>query len=193
MKNRMKIIGIKRETFFNGKRRVGIDTNILIKLYDNPFLFSYEEARIFSYQDIIFTHVICKWELIKYLKEKKELDENQAKLEASNFIRNHHINIIYSKECFVPSQEIENFEQQANRKFKEIGRDDLKCHKPDSIILLAFQKMQINKVFSTDEAVRECAQMLGIDGSGIPSLNHAISRELRKLFDYKRKHKKRRH
>ena len=70
-----------------------------------------------------------------------------------------------------------------------MGKENLTCHKPDSIILLAFSKCQINKVISTDEAFREAAKFLNIDGAGLPSLDMVISRELRKIFNYKRKKK----
>ena len=186
MADKYKIIGIKRTTFFNGKRRVGLDTNILIKLYDNPSLFSYEEARIFNNKDIIFVHPISLFEFIKYLKGKK-LSEEVAKIEANNFLDSHNLEKV---RCFIPDDEINKFEKECNEKFQQTAKDYLKCHRPDSIILLAFKKCNVNKVISTDESFRECANFLGIDGSGLPSLDYTISRELRRIFDNKRKYRK---
>lgn len=178
-----RFIGIQRTAFLSGKRRVGLDTNILIKLYDSPALFGYEEARIFNRIDVIFTHRLCFLELIKYLK-KKGFDENEANHQARDFLNNHNIKEIY---CFISDEEIKKFEQESNDKFKQMNKENLKCHIPDSIILLSFKKANINKVISTDESFRECAKFLGIDGEGLPSLDYAISRELRKIFDYKKR------
>ena len=70
-----------------------------------------------------------------------------------------------------------------------MGKDHLKCHRPDSIILLAFKKYNLNKIFSTDKAFRECAKLLGMNSKGLPSLDYTLSRELKKMFDYKKKKK----
>ena len=188
MKKSGKIRGFQRTTVFNGKRKVGIDTNILIKLYSQPFLFSYEESRIFNFKDIIFTHAICFRELIKYLMEK-DLTEIKAKEEAKRFLKDHNINLIYPRECFVSEKEVEEFEKESNIELKKFRKDYLKCHKPDSIILLAFKKCRINKIISTDESFRRCAKFMNIDASSIPSLDKAISREFKKIFNYKKKRK----
>lgn len=181
------IISIQRNTSFIGKRRVGLDTNILIKLYENPALFHYEEARIFNYKDTMFTHSICRWEFIKYLKEKG-MSEEKARTEADNFLQKNNISQI---KYFIPDNEIKFFEDESNKKFKDMGKEYLRAHRPDSIILLAFKRANINKVISTDEAFRECAKFLGIDGAGLPSLDYAVSRELRQIFGSKRRYKKR--
>ena len=181
------IISIQRNTSFTGKRRVGLDTNIPIKLYENPSLFHYEEARIFNYRDTMFTHPICLWEFIKYLK-KKGMDEEKAKTEAHNFLQKRNIAKV---RCFIPDDEIKRFEDESNKKFKEMVKEYLKAHRPDSIILLSFKRSHINKIISTDESFRECAKFLGIDGSSLPSLDHAVSRELRQIFGSKRRYKKR--
>lgn len=181
-----KIVEIKRRATFLGKRKVGLDTNILIKLYDNPYLFSYEESRIFD-MGVVFIHAISQWEFIKYIMNKKGLDEENAKLEAKSFLEKRKIKILYPKGCFITKEETDSFENDLNKKFKEIGKDYLECHKPDSIILLAFKKYGVNKVISTDEVFREGAKFLGINSSGLPSLDYTISRELKKIFDYKKK------
>jgi len=185
-----KMIGIQRFTSFKGKRRIGIDTNIFIKLYNQPFLFDYEEARIFNYRDIIFTHSICRFELIKNLMREGKSKE-EAKSETKSFLKQHNINVIFSKDCYIPQKKVKAFEKEANKKFEEMNRKDLECHQPDSIILLAFNKCGINKVISTDKSVRESAKLLGMDGSSLPSLNYTISRKMKQIFNYKHKHKKR--
>lgn len=188
-KPQQKIIGLTRTPHFIEERKVGLDTNILIKLYDNPFLFSYEESRIFKYSDLVFIHIISKYEFIKYLMNKG-FNEEEAKAKVNSFIQERNIRVIYSKDVFVREEEINSFEMEVNKKLKEIGKEYLKCHKPDSIILLAFRKINVNRIISTDEVFREGAKFLGLDGENIPSLSSNISRELRKIFDYKRKHKK---
>lgn len=188
MKEQAKIIGIQKTTFFSGRRKVGLDTNILIKLYDNPFLFSYEESRIFNKKDVIFIHRLCFKELIKYLV-KKGINESQAEEQAIDFLESHNIKEICH---FIPKEEIIGFEKESNEKLKQIGKEHLICHTPDSIILLAFKKENINKIISTDESFKICASFLGIDGSSLPSIDYALSRELKKIFDYKKKFHKRR-
>ncbi len=169
------------------KRRVGIDTGIFIRIYEQPYLLGYESSRIFNYKDIIFTHVICKGELIRKLKRKEGLSEVEAIKEVNLFVKQNNINVTYSRNCFIPEGEVNEFEIGCNKKFKEIGRDYLSCHKPDSIILLAFKNCGINKVISTDESFRECAKFLGMDGEGIPSFNSLVNKELRRIFGYKKR------
>ncbi len=175
---------MQKASFFNGKRRIGLDTNVLIKLYDNPGLFSYEEARIFNEKDVIFVHPISEYELSEYMKEKG-FDEESAKSEAKKFLSEHNIKKVY---CFIPNSKINDFEKDCNEKFKQAGKEHLKCHVPDSIILLAFKEKGISKVISTDEAFREGANLLGMNGSGLPSLDHTIARELKRIFNQKRKY-----
>jgi|GEM_PF-2133290 len=180
---KIKAIGIGRVTAFNGRRKVGIDTNVFIKLYQQPYLFDYEQARIFNYSDLIFTHSICRFELIKYLmKEGKSLEE--AKAEANSFIRGKRVNIIFSSDCYITEEDADSFEKYANEEFKKNKQKVLTCHKPDSIILLAFKKCNINKVLSTDESIKEGAKLLGMDGAGLPSLDYIISKKLKGMFDY---------
>lgn len=178
------MIGIQRSTTFNGKRKIGLDTNILIKLYDTPDLFDYEESRIFNEKDTIFIHRICFYELVKYLC-KKDYSEELAKKEAKEWLNSRNIKGVFT---FIPEEEAKKFEDEVNQCFKE-KKLDLKCHRPDSFILLSYKKEGINKVISTDESFRESAKFLGIDGEGLPSLNSVISRKLRGFFEY-RKHKK---
>ena len=174
---------------FYKKLKVGLDTNVLIKLFDNPTFFNYEEARIFNRRDIMFVHRLCFEELVRHLA-KKEMDETQAEEQAREFLENHNIKEIFH---FIPDEEIRKFEKESNEKLKQMNKEHLKCHIPDSIILLAFKKADINKIISTDESFRECAKFLGINSESLPSLDYAISRELRKIFDYKKKHHKKRH
>ena len=178
------MMGIKKQSTFSGKRRVGLDTNVFIKLYDQPVLFEYEESRIFRFRDLLFTNKICLFELAKHINKKKNIDIEEARKEAKEFIRKHNINVIYD---FIPEDEVNKFEKESNEKLKQMGKTYLECHKPDSIIVLSFKKRGINRVISTDESFRICAKFLGMDSASIPSLDAAISRELRKVFDYRKK------
>ena len=190
---KVKVIEVQRMTRFNGDRKIGLDTNVLIKLYDNPYFFEYEESRIFNLRETIFIHAQCQWEFINYIKKHKRISEQEARTEAKNFVRVHNINIIYPKECIIKKEEITSFEDYANKRFKELNKTNLKCHFPDSFILLSYQKSGINKIISTDLSFRESAQLLNIDGASLPSLNYNISREFKKIFNYKYKNEKRRH
>lgn len=185
MKKKRFRFGIQRVTKFNGKRKVGIDANVLIRIYEQPFLLENDAFRIFKSGDIIFTHAICLYEIIKKLK-KKGFNEQEAKVKAKFFLKENNINIIYPNNCYIPPEEIKKFEDDCNKKFKEENKDDLKCHCPDSIIILAFYKSNINKIYSTDKSFRESSKLKGIDSNNFPTFNYAINREIRKLYNYKK-------
>ena len=124
------------------------------------------------------------FELAKYIEKKKNIGMEEARKEAKEFIRKHNINVIHD---FIPEDEVNKFEKESNEKLKKIGKIYLECHRPDSIIVLSFKKRGINKVISTDETFRICAIFLGMDGASMPSFDAIISRELRKIFDYRKK------
>lgn len=180
-----KEISVEMHTRFKGKRKIGLDTNILIKLYDEPILFAYEQARIFNEEDTIFTHRICRIEFIRWLKNNYKLDDKGAEAESNKFLSEHKINCIG---VFIPEKEVYDFESKCNDIFKSQNKPYLKCHAPDSIIVLGFAKEGINKIISTDESFRESAKILGIDGERLPNLNDIIKRQLRKTFDRNYKH-----
>ena len=208
MKKKLRGFVIKRETLFNGKRKVGVDTNVLIKIYKDPGLFDYEESRIFNYQDLVFTHSICVLELAKFIKKLENIDFERAMMEAKEFVKRHNIirifpkdcyvhvkrhNIIriFPKDCYVQQEEIDKFQKDVNQYFQK-NQINSECHPPDSIIVLAFKKWGINKIISTDLGFRESAKFLGIGGTSLPSLNSVISRKLRSLYNNKRKKFKKR-
>ncbi len=114
-----KAIKIKRTTNFTGKRKIGIDTNTLIKIYKFPGLYDYEESRIFNYKEIIFIHSICNYEFIKYLIKEDGLSLENAKKEAKIFLKEHNINRIFSKDCFISESDENKFEKYANSIFKQ--------------------------------------------------------------------------
>jgi predicted nucleic acid-binding protein len=190
MERENKSFAISRATFFNGKRQVGLDTNILIKIYEQPYLLNREASRIFNYKDLIFIHARVKFEFIRKL-QKKGFNETEAKNEVNNFLREKNINVIYPNQIFITEEEIKNFENNTNQKIKEIDKNDfLKCHFPDSLILLAYKKFGINKIYSTDESFKFGGHLLGINIEGLLSLNKTIKRELGKntKFSKKKKH-----
>ena len=191
MKKKLRGFVIKREMFFNGKRKVGIDTNVLIKIYKDPGLFDYEESRIFNYQDLVFTHSICVLELAKFIKKLENIDFERAMMEAKEFVKRHNIIRIFPKDCYVQQEEINKFQKDVNQYFQK-NQINSECHPPDSIIVLAFKKCGINRIISTDIGFRESAKFLGIDGTSLPSLNSVISRKLRSLYNNKRKKFKKR-
>lgn len=183
---------IVRQTRFTGKRKIGLDTNILIYLYDQPHLYEYEETRIFRFNDTVFTHSICIYELAKHIKKKEKYNKIEEALEeAKRFIKEKKITKIYYKP---PKNDLKKFEDESNKRLNQLNKKYLKCHWPDSLILLGFKKLGVNKVISTDEGFRICAIFLGMDGSSIPSLNTKIKRELRSNYvkKYKKKHRKKR-
>ena len=148
-------------------------------------MFAHEQARIFNEEDTIFTHRICRLEFIKWLKNKHNLDDKEAEIESNNFLNEHKIACIGE---FIPAKDVSDFEDRCNTIFKNQNKSYLKCHPPDSIIVLGFAKGCINKVISTDESFRESAKILGIDGERLPNLNDIIRRQLKKTFDRKYKH-----
>jgi len=186
-RNKIKRFSISRHVTFNGRRRVGLDTNILRKIYEQPYLLELEASKIFNKKDLLFTHSVCLHEFTNYLSSRKGLSYDKAKNEAKEFIKSRNVWIIYHKECPITTTESEAFEEESNKKLTGMGKEYLNCHKPDSIILLALKKKGINRVISTDETVRICARFLGMDGSNIPSFDVAVDRELKKNHKFYKK------
>jgi len=179
---------ISRFSYFNGKRRIGLDANILIKLYDQPYFFDYEQARIFKQENLVFTHKICVWELTKHIIKTKKLNENEAREKAKSFVTDKKITPIYE---YFSKDDVKSFENKTNLRFKNEGKSNLYCHYPDSIILLGFKKSGINKIITDDWSFRESAKFLGIDSERLPSLDNKISQELKRIFGINKKFKKR--
>lgn len=169
--------GVTRETSFNGLRRIGLDTNILIKLYDQPYLFQSEAARIFKYDNLVFTTKVNVFELTKYITKKERADFETAKKMAKSFILDKNITPLFFR---LDSNEVKKFEDFCNNYFKKKSQK-FKCHYPDSLILLIFKKHGINKIYSTDECFRECAKFLRIDSSSLPNLDSKLKKQFRKF------------
>ena len=63
---------IIRQTWFNGPRKIGIDSSCLYDLISNPILFSSQRSRIFDQSGIFYTHRICFQEVRNKLIEKEK-------------------------------------------------------------------------------------------------------------------------
>jgi len=179
-------VAITRTCTFSGRRRVGVDTNVFYRIYQQPYLMEGESSKIFSFNDFVYTHIICLHEFKDLIMRDEKISEEDAKVKVKQFLKEKNVRIIYSQQCFINEQERKSFEDDSNKKLRDSGKGYLKCHPPDSIILLAFKKFGINRVLSTDEAVRICASYLKLDSSSIPSFSKATSDELRKIFGKKK-------
>lgn len=188
MVNKKKVhkFSIHRKSNFKGKRKVGMDTNIHIKIHEQPILLDHANAHIFKKKDLVYTHATCAWEFANYLVETESIEFDEARNRVKGILKENNIQIVYPKNVNTTKEEIEEFEKESNKKLKEIKDKNLTCHFPDSRILVDFKKFGINKVISTDESFRVCAKFLGMEAESIPSFNKLLAKQMRMIYGYKK-------
>ena len=172
------ILNIKREVIFTGKRKVGLDSGILISLIDNRLLFGQELNKIFSEEDLFYVHrssLSPNAEITKILMGK-EYSFISARKEIFKFSKKHKIGII---EKNLDNKEI------LNELIKKCKKNKVEIHPPDSWIIADFKKAGINKVYSNNNHFLDAAKQLGMDGSKFPTIEGGIKDFFRKLCGYK--------
>ena len=127
--------------------KAGIDTNIFIKLFDSAESLNYLKEK----GDSLYTHPVCLWEMVKYIKTL-ELEDKNTEAIVANFMKR--AGIIRTKEE-VEKEEIKEFEE----KCKKEGID---CHYPDSEIILSLKKEGVERIYSDDKNFGKAAWVLGM-------------------------------
>jgi len=173
----------ERKELFYKKRKVGLDSGILIDLIDNPDMFYYQFLRIFKRDMLVFTSVRCINDAMVVLINRKNYSFQQASQKINQFLSEHKINKI-QRICEI--QDIIKIENIAKEKKININEEDLP-------IIADFKKFGINKVFTKDKNFAELCKVVGIETENMPVIEREISRQFYQLFKAKYKKFKKKH
>lgn len=160
-------IAIKRETYFYGKRKIGLDSCVLIDMIEYSEMLFYVKG-LFKEKDLLHAHEICVEEVIKILSDKRTSEITQTKEEVLKFLKENNINIIKKDE--------------ENTLYKTIP-----IHIPDSFIIADWKKSGINLVYSQNNHFNEACNSIGINAVKIPTFEKLLEIKLRKLFKLSKK------
>lgn len=169
---------IERKTKFQGPRKVGLDTGILIDLIDNPTFFSYQALRIFKRNNLFFTHRRCFKEAVDWLIEKRSYSKEKAEKEVNDFLKKNNIKIIE-----IDKSNKELLKSMVNRCKKQ----KIEFHPPDSFIIADFKKNTVNKVYSTNNHFLDACRLFGIDAAKFPTFEKELEEKLKQMFKFRRK------
>lgn len=130
------------------KMKIGIDTNVLIRLFDTE---SGIENLKGDENNEFYTEKNCLWEMVKYLKSLELKDKNTERVVADFLERKE----IKETKTDVEHEEIKEF-------LKKCKEEGIICHREDAEIMLAFKKEGIEKIYSDDKNFKKAAGILGI-------------------------------
>ena len=177
-------VTITRKTLFYGKRKVGLDSGILIDLIDNPNMFHYQFLRIFKRNNVIFTSIRCINDTIGVLINRKHRPYEQVNQAVNKLLYKHNIGKI-QRICNM--QHVSEIKQIAKANGININDEDLP-------IIADFKEFGINKVFTKDRDFAKLCRVIGIEIESMPVLEKEISRQFYSLFQKRyRKFRKTRH
>ncbi len=145
---------IERKTTFVGDRRIGLDSNFIIDILNNPFQFLPVFSQ-FSQQSVLFIHEESLKEVPDRLTVKYEWDAKRAEKELADFINNNKITVI-KKDKKNPL---------LNSLYELCKKEGIAIHPPDSWIIADFAKEGINKVCSGDNDFLRAAANRNHSGS----------------------------
>lgn len=171
-------IKITRETYFEGARKVGLDSGMLISLVDNEQLFSEYILKIDEEKGLLFTHEICVEESIEVLSRDYGHEKEKAKLKVEKFLQDHGIEIL-------PRDRTNT--ETVKMMFQQCKTAKIDFHPPDCFIIADFYKNGINKVYSNNNHFLDACRLFGMDTSKLRTEEKEIERQLRELF--KRHHR----
>lgn len=171
-------INIIRETCFNGARKVGLDSGMLISLVDNKALFSSYILQIDEEKGLLYTHKICVEEAIEVLSRNYNLSKENAEKEVEKFLKERSINIL-------PRDKTNS--DTVREMFRECKNARITFHPPDCFIIADFYKNGINKVYSNNNHFLEACRLFGMDTSKLRTIDKEIERQLKEIF--RKRHK----
>ncbi len=173
----------ERKELFYKKRKIGLDSGILIDLIDNPDMFYYQFLRIFKRNKIVYTSVRCINDAMGVLINRKNYSFQQASQKINQFLYEHKINKI-QKICDL--QDITKIEKIAKEKNININEEDLP-------IIADFKKFGINKIFTKDENFAKLCKVIEIEAEKMLVIEREISRQFYQLFRDKYRKSKKKH
>ena len=166
-------IKITREAYFEGARKVGLDSGMLISLVDNEQLFSEYILRIDEEKGLLFTHQICVEESIEVLSRDYGYEKEDAERRVEKFLQEHGIEIL-------PRDRINT--ETVRMMFQRCKAAKIDFHPPDCFIIADFYKKGINKVYSNNNHFLDACRIFGMDASKLRTEEKEIERQLREIF-----------
>jgi len=172
----MKEIRLTKQFNFKGKRRIGLDSCVIIDMMDSKELFSFKEIKIFSETGLFVTHRRCIKEVTEWLIEKRSFNKKTAFEEVDKFLKEHNISIV---EVNISNKDL--LEQMK----RECAKKKIEFHTPDSWIIADFKKAGVNKVYSANNHFLDACRLFGIEAKKFPTVEKEIEQQLKGLFNRK--------
>lgn len=169
---------ITRETFFQGTRKVGLDSGMLISLVNNTNLFSEYILKIDEEKGLLFTHKICTEEAVEVLSRDFGWNKEEANKLVDKFLKDHSIDIIPRDKG---NSDIVRW------MFGECKKAKIDFHPPDCFIIADFYKNGINKIYSNNNHFLDACRLFGMDTSKLKTEEKEIEKQMRELFRKRRK------
>lgn len=166
-----RFFSIKRETMFQGPRKIGLDSDCIIRTLTNPILYAVYQEEL-SKTGLIHIHEKSLKEVPKVLERDYKLSKEEAEKKLKEFIEKKGVKIV-PKIIGNPLLPIMK---------AECRRRGIKFHPPDSWIIADFKRFGINKVYSGNKHFLEACRLFGIDATEIPSVDKRIKQEFRRLY-----------
>jgi len=163
----MEKITIKRTTKFYGKRKIGLDSCVIIDMMEYIEMLFYVK-NLFREKDLFYTHEICVEEITKVLSSKRNSSTDETRKIVLNFLKENNIKII--------KRNTENYLYKI-----------IPIHLPDSLIIADFKKEGINLVYSQNNHFNKACQEIGINAIKIPTFDKLIEKKLKELFKQSKK------
>lgn len=160
-------ISIKRNINFSGKRKVGLDSCVIIDMMEYFEMLSYI-SNLLKEKDLLYTHEICVEEIIKILADKTKTSVDETRKEVIDFLKQNNINIIKK--------------DKNNILYKTIS-----IHKPDCFIIADWKKQGINLAYSQNNHFNEACILAGISAVKIPTFDKLVEKKLKELFKLNKK------
>lgn len=161
---------IERTVNMVGKRKVGLDSNFIINIFDNEIQFSPLFLK-FSEYSVVHIHEESLREVPDVLVRDYKWNITEAKKKLENFIQLNNIQIV-KKNIHNPLLSL---------LYDFCKKKGIPVHPPDSWIIADFVHEGINKVYSRDNVFLQAARQMNLDTEKIPTLDRRIIDQLREL------------
>jgi predicted nucleic acid-binding protein len=162
-----------RRPLVTGKKKIAIDTNIIINLIDNPECCNYLDT-LLKESDLFYTHEICVGEAKDVLSKKPfNYSRIEAQSKVDDFIKKYSITIIKRN----PTNKRLAWELVDLCKSCSID-----LHPPDNFILADWKKAGITHAYTQDDELMDACNLVGIVASRLFDLKSEDEEKIRKFF-----------
>lgn len=154
------------------KRKIGLDSCVLIELIDRPEFFNNKAADIFKEKNLIFTHRLCVKETVNWLVKKRGELPEEAEEKVKEFLSEKNISVTRRRAS----------KAEVKALYEECERNDVRIHPPDSFIIADFAKAGINTCYSINNHFVDVCRVAEIDGIKFPTFEREIKEKFKELF-----------